>query len=62
MIIGDQDDLTLWDKDLEAFNLIPTQKKQVAIVRGTGHMDIYSKLPDLEAVAKIGSDWIQGNL
>jgi fermentation-respiration switch protein FrsA (DUF1100 family) len=62
MIVGDNDDLTLWDKDLEAFNLIPTSRKQLAIIRGTGHMDIYSKLPDLEAVAKIGADWITENL
>jgi hypothetical protein len=62
MIVADDDDLTLWDREIEVFNLIPTPRKQLSVVGGTSHMDIYSKVSELEAAAKTGADWISLNL
>ena len=62
MIVADDDDLTLWDKEIEAFNLIPTTRKQLSVVGGTSHMDIYSKVSELEVAAKTGAEWISQNL
>jgi fermentation-respiration switch protein FrsA (DUF1100 family) len=62
MIVADDDDLTLWDKELEVYNLIPTAKKRLAVIGGTGHMDIYSDLSHLEAAARIGADWATESL
>ncbi|MHB8692100.1 MAG: alpha/beta hydrolase [Solirubrobacteraceae bacterium] len=58
MIVTDDDDLTLWDKEIEVFNLIPTSRKRLAVIGGTDHMSIYSKLSDLDVAAMLGADWI----
>jgi uncharacterized protein len=57
MIVADDDDLTLWDKEIEVYNLIPTARKRLAVIGGTDHMDIYSDVSHLEVAAKIGADW-----
>jgi uncharacterized protein len=62
MIVGDDDDLTLWDKELEAFNLIPTQHKRLAVMGGTDHMDIYADVSHLDIAAGIGADWLAAAL
>jgi pimeloyl-ACP methyl ester carboxylesterase len=62
LIVADDDDLTLWDKEIEVFNLIPTPRKQLSVVGGTSHMDIYSELSQLEFAATIGADWISKSL
>ena len=62
MIVADDDDLTLWDKEVEAFNLIPTPRKRLAVIGGTGHMDIYSELSHLEIATAIGAEWVSDTL
>jgi fermentation-respiration switch protein FrsA (DUF1100 family) len=58
MIVADDDDLTLWDKEIDAFNAIPTPRKELAVIGGTDHMDIYSDLSHLEVAARRGADWL----
>jgi pimeloyl-ACP methyl ester carboxylesterase len=62
MIVADGDDLTLWDKELEVYNSIPTTRKQLSVIGGTDHMDIYSDLSHLEVAARIGAEWAQSTL
>jgi uncharacterized protein len=62
MIVADADDLTLWDKEIEAFNLIPTPRKQLAVIGGTDHMDIYSDLSHLDIAAARCAQWLSGEL
>jgi fermentation-respiration switch protein FrsA (DUF1100 family) len=62
MIVADDDDLTLWDKEIEAFNAIPTPRKRLAVIGGTDHMDIYSDLSHLEIAADIGAHWVSDEL
>ena len=57
MIVADEDDLTLWDKELEVYNMIPTARKRLAVIGGSDHMDIYSDLSHLEVAARIGVEW-----
>lgn len=57
MIVADEDDLTLWDKELEVYNMIPTARKRLAVIGGTDHMDIYSDLSHLEVAARYGVEW-----
>lgn len=57
MIVADDDDLTLWDKELEVYNLIPTSRKRLAVIGGSDHMDIYSDLSHLELALKVSTEW-----
>jgi hypothetical protein len=57
MIVADDDDLTLWDKEIEVYNLIPTNRKRLAVIGGSDHMAIYSELSHLEVAAKVSADW-----
>ena len=62
MVVADDDDLTLWDKELEVYNLIPTSRKRLSVIGGTDHMDIYSDLSHLEVAAGMCADWASETL
>jgi len=58
MVVADEDDLTLWDKELEVFNLIPTTKKELFVVPATKHMTLYSDRSSLEVAAEKCATWL----
>ena len=37
--MAENDDLTLWDLEIEAYNTIPTTKKRLVTIGGSTHMD-----------------------
>lgn len=51
MIIADEDDLTLWDKEVEAFKQIGTEDKELFITPSTEHMVLYSDQSALDVAA-----------
>jgi uncharacterized protein len=62
MVLAEGDDLTLWDKEMEAFGLIPTVKKELHVVATAKHMELYSDRSSLDlAAAKCGS-WLAEEL
>lgn len=58
MVVADEDDLTLWDKELEVFNMIPTTKKELFVVPATKHMTLYSDRSSLEVAAEKCATWL----
>ncbi len=59
MIIADHDYITLWDKETEAFNALPTTKKKLFVVPNTAHMTLYSDRSALELAAVEAADWLK---
>lgn len=62
MLVAEGDDITLWDKEIEAFNKIPTSKKRLFVVDHTTHMVLYSNQSQLEIAADQGAKWFEENL
>jgi fermentation-respiration switch protein FrsA (DUF1100 family) len=62
MIVADGDDITMWDKEIEAFNQIPTTTKKLFVVGDTTHMTLYSNMSRLEIAAVEARDWFLANL
>ena len=62
MIVAEGDDITLWEKEVEAFNRIPTTKKRLFVVDHTTHMVLYSNRSQLEIAADQGARWLAEHL
>lgn len=62
MIVAEGDDITMWDKEIEAFDMIPTSKKSLFVVSDTSHMTLYSNMSRLELAARAASDWFVQHL
>ena len=62
MIVAEGDDITLWEKEIEAYNKIPTSKKRLFVVDHTTHMVLYSNRSQLEIAADQGAKWLNENL
>jgi predicted acyl esterase len=54
MSVAEGDDITLWEKEIEIFNLIATPKKRLFVCEDTSHMTLYSNLSRLEMLAEQG--------
>lgn len=52
MIVADEDDLTLWDKEIEAFKQIGSQDKELFVTPKVAHMELYSDRSALEIAAE----------
>jgi cephalosporin-C deacetylase-like acetyl esterase len=57
VVVAEEDDLTLWDLEIAAYNAIPTTKKRLIVVPGSTHMTLYSDLTKLEIAAGGARDW-----
>ena len=62
VIVAENDDLTLWDLEIEAFNSIPTNKKDLVVLRQTTHMTLYSDDSKLQKAAAAATDWFGQHL
>lgn len=62
MVVADDDDLTLWDKEIEAFNQIATTDKELFVVPQTKHMTLYSERTALDIPAAHTAKWLSANL
>jgi hypothetical protein len=62
MIVAEGDDITLWDREIEAYNRIPTAKKRLFVVDHTTHMVLYSNRSQLEIAADQGAQWLAQHL
>jgi predicted acyl esterase len=62
VVVAEEDDLTLWDLEIEAYNAIPTDKKRLVVVPGSTHMTLYSDLSRLKIAATAARDWFLENL
>lgn len=58
MVLAEGDDLTLWDKEMDVFARIPTQKKELHVVQMATHMELYSNRSSLERAAEKCGAWL----
>jgi uncharacterized protein len=62
MIVANEDDITLWDVELEAFAGIPTTTKELVVLPSTDHMTLYSDLTALDFAAQAAGQWFSEHL
>lgn len=58
MIVAENDDITLWDLEIEAFNKIATARKELFVMNNTSHMVLYTNKSHLELAAERGARFI----
>ena len=62
MIVAENDDITSWDLEIEAFHGIPTTKKQLFVMNETSHMVLYTNKSHLELAAEHGARFLGEHL
>jgi pimeloyl-ACP methyl ester carboxylesterase len=62
VIVAEEDDLTLWDLEIEAYNQIPTAKKRLVTIGGSTHMTLYSDRSLLRQAAEAACEWFTMHL
>jgi fermentation-respiration switch protein FrsA (DUF1100 family) len=62
MIVADEDDLTLWDKETEAFKAIGSQDKELFVTPSVSHMALYSDRSALEIAAERATAFFERKL
>jgi acetyl esterase/lipase len=59
MIVAEGDDLTMWEREIPAFNEIVTTKKKLFVQQESTHMSMYSDMSHLEIAAREAANWLQ---
>ena len=62
MIVAENDDITSWDLEIEAFHAIPTTKKELFVMNETSHMVLYTNKSHLELAAEQGARFLGEHL
>lgn len=62
MIVADQDDITMWDQEIAAFDSIPSSVKELVVLPATGHMTLYSDVTALDYAARAAASWFSRTL
>jgi len=62
VIVAENDDLTLWDLEIEAYNAIPTAKKRLITIGGSTHMTLYSDRSLLTEAGTAAAEWFSEHL
>ncbi len=59
MIVAEGDDLTMWEREIPAFNEIVTTKKRLFVQQESTHMSMYSDMSHLEIAATEAANWLR---
>jgi fermentation-respiration switch protein FrsA (DUF1100 family) len=62
VIVAENDDLTLWDLEIETYNAIPTSKKRLITIGGSTHMTLYSDRRLLQQAGTAAAEWFSEQL
>lgn len=62
IIVANDDDITLWDVELDVFNSVPCPMKEWVVLPGTDHMTLYSDLSALDYAAQAAGSWFSRHL
>ena len=62
MIVADQDDITMWDQEIAAFDSIPSSVKELVVLPATDHMTLYSDVTALDYAARAAGSWFSRTL
>lgn len=58
MIVAEGDDLTMWEREIPAFNEIATTKKKLFVQQSSSHMSMYSDMSHLQVAAHEAANWL----
>jgi cephalosporin-C deacetylase-like acetyl esterase len=59
MLVAEGDDITLWDMEIEAFNGLKTNRKELFVIPEASHMSLYSSKTRLEIAGAATVDWLE---
>ncbi len=62
MIVAENDNITLWDREIDAFNDIPATTKKLEVLPDVSHMSLYSKMSHLELASVAGAEFMKQHL
>jgi uncharacterized protein len=62
MIVAENDDKTLWDLQIHAFNQIPSPEKKLCILPDITHMSLYSNPSHLQIAGQEAGQWFRKHL
>lgn len=62
MIVAENDEKTLWDLEIEAFNQIPAVRKKLTVLPDVTHMSLYAQRSHLEIAAEEATKWFKEHL
>ena len=62
MIVAENDDKTLWDLQIHAFNQIPSPEKKLCILPDITHMSLYSDPSHLQIAGQEAGQWFRKHL
>ena len=62
MVVAEGDDITMWDREIDAYNAISTAKKKLVVISDTSHMTLYSDMSRLEIAATEAAAWLSEHL
>jgi len=57
VIVAENDDITLWDEAIDAYNAIPTKKKDLVVIDKSDHLALYSNQSLLIRCATAATNW-----
>ncbi len=57
VIVAENDDITLWDEAIDAYNRIPTKKKDLVVIDKSDHLALYSNQSLLIRCATAATQW-----
>lgn len=59
MIVAENDEITLWDLEIAAFNGVATARKKLVVLPDVTHMSLYSQRTNLEIAATEAGEWFR---
>lgn len=62
VVVAERDDLTLWDLEIAAYNMIPTAQKKLVVIGDSTHMTLYSDRSLLSRAAEAATEWFAEHL
>jgi cephalosporin-C deacetylase-like acetyl esterase len=62
MVVAENDDKTLWDLEIDAYNRISTANKKLTVLPVVTHMSLYSQRSHLEIAGQAGAAWLEEHL
>lgn len=62
MIVAHDDDITMWDQEIAAFQAIPSANKELVVLPATTHMVLYSDVSALDYAAHAAGSWFDRHL
>lgn len=62
VIVAENDDITLWEEEIGAYNAIPTAKKKLVVIDKSDHLALYSQQSLLLQCASAATEWFLEHL